>query len=143
MTFDIKNLAQDVVVPAILLWIANYFNSVGLQIAGITLTYVVKACIPVFTVAVCTMQGQSFPLLIYISLIPICFGVALASGSDLDFSITGLSAALVSAIAQTFMNISIKSVRTKTGYTGPQAFMGMCIVWYFVFWFLLVTCFLY
>lgn len=112
-----------------LLWVANYSNSVGLQIAGITLTYVVKACIPVFTVAVCTIQGQKFPLLIYISLIPICFGVALASGSDLDFSVNGLIAALVSAIAQTFMNISIKSVRSSTGYSGPCAFMGMCIIW--------------
>jgi len=117
-------------VPALLLWIANFFNSYSLQFAGITLTYVVKACIPVFTVIICTIQGQKFSLLVYVSLIPICCGVAMASGSDLDFSVLGLSAALISAIAQTFMNISIKSVRSRTSYTGIQAFTGMTIVWY-------------
>ena len=50
-------------------------------------------------------------------------------GSDLDFSLQGLIAALCSAIAQTFMNISIKKVREKTGYSGPKAFLGMSIIW--------------
>lgn len=87
-----------------------------------------KACIPVFTVLVCTAQGQRFPLLIYVSLIPICAGVILASGSDLDFSLAGLMAALTSALAQTFMNISIKGVRNATGYSGSKAFLGMAII---------------
>jgi hypothetical protein len=116
--------------PAALLWSANYFNSYGLQVAGITLTYVVKACIPVFTVVICSFRGQKFPNAVYFSLIPICVGVAIASGSDLDFSFIGLGAALISAISQTAMNIVIKEARLRTGYSGPQAFMGMSIVWY-------------
>ena len=125
---EISSVVKNVTIPAILLWVANYSNSISLKMAGITLTYVVKACIPVFTVMICTLGGQKFPIMIYLSLIPICLGVALASGSDLDFTVYGLVAAFVSAIAQTLMNISIKSVRGKIGYSGLKAFMGMTIV---------------
>ena len=77
---ELPNIMSNIVTPSILLWIANYSNSYALKIAGITLTYIVKACIPVFTVIICTLRGQKFPLMIYISLVPICLGVALASG---------------------------------------------------------------
>lgn len=125
---EVPDVVYNVSVPAVLLWFANYFNSISLNAAGITLTYVVKACIPVFTVLVCTFGGQKFPTVIYASLLPICLGVALASGSDLDFSVYGLAAAFISAMAQTLMNITIKTVRNKTGYSGPKAFLGMTIV---------------
>ena len=74
--------------------------------------------------------------------------MAVASGTDMDFSLAGLSAALISTLAQTFMNISIKKVRASTGmvnthlhlfaflfhlvytigWSGSKAFMGMAIV---------------
>jgi drug/metabolite transporter (DMT)-like permease len=125
---ELPTMCANLFVPAILLWAANYANSISLQLAGITLTYVVKACIPVFTVVSCTLLGQKFPIIIYISLIPICFGVILASGADVNVSTAGLCAATVSALSQTFMNISIKSVREKTGYSGQKSFLGMTIV---------------
>ena len=115
--------------PALFLWMANYFNSCSLQMTGITLTYAVKACIPVFTVLICSVTGQYFPPSIFATLVPICVGVAMASISDLDFNLMGLAAAMISAISQTFLNLSIKTVRQQTGYTGPQAFMGMSIIW--------------
>jgi hypothetical protein len=125
---EIPVLVSEVSQPAILLWLANYSNSIALQSAGITLTYVLKAGIPVFTVLVCSFSGQKFPFLIYVSLVPICVGVGLACMGDLSFSINGFVAGLVSALAQTFMNISIKSVRAKTGYGGMKAFLGMTIL---------------
>lgn len=85
-----KNVAQ----PAIFLFVANYANSIALEKAGITLTYIIKACIPVFTVAICTFQGERYSVLIYTSLLPICVGVALACAGDLDFNLFGLLAAL-------------------------------------------------
>lgn len=121
-------LLDDVFRPAILLWVANCANSVALKAAGVTLTYVVKASIPVFTVLVCALQGQKFSSLTYCSLIPICVGVGLASGSDMYFSYLGLCAALISALAQTFMNLSIKRVRSKKGHSGSKAFLGMAVL---------------
>jgi hypothetical protein len=125
---EIPTLVYEVSQPAVLLWLANYSNSMALQSAGITLTYVLKAGIPVFTVLVCSFSGQKFPLLIYLSLLPICLGVGLACMGDLSFSLTGFLAGLVSALSQTFMNISIKNVRNKTGYSGMKAFLGMTIL---------------
>lgn len=137
---EIPIVVYNVSQPAILLWLANYSNSMALQYAGITLTYVLKAGIPVFTVLVCTLNGQKFPLLIYLSLLPICVGVGLACMGDLNFSLNGLVAGLVSALAQTFMNISIKDVRLKTGYSGMKAFLGMTILSTLItFPFMLVT----
>jgi solute carrier family 35, member E1 len=125
---EVFKVVKDVAVPAALLWVANYANSMALQESGITLTYVIKSGIPVFTVLICTAMGQKFSKMVYISLIPICFGVALACMGDMNFSTMGVTAGLTSTIAQTCLNISIKSVRTKTGYSGMKAFMGMAIV---------------
>ena len=125
----LPRLIGDVAFPAVLLCIANCSNSVALASAGVTLTYVVKACIPVFTVIICRfVYDQRFSTLIYISLIPICAGGAVATGTDLDFKLGGFAAALSSALSQTMMNISIKKVRASTGYSGPTAFLGMAIV---------------
>lgn len=112
-------------VPATFLFLANYSNSISLGIAGITLTYVVKASIPVLTVVMCTMGGARFPIIIYLSLLPICFGIVMATGGDLDFSVVGLLAALFSSLTQASTNITIKDVRKKTNLSGPKAFMGM------------------
>jgi len=127
-TSEIIQISRNVIKPAFFLWLANYFNSVSLQLSGITLTYAVKACIPVFTVLICSATGQFFPPAIFASLVPICMGVAMASISDLDFNLQGLAAAMISAIAQTLLNLSIKKVRQHSGHTGPQAFMGMSII---------------
>ena len=120
---------RNVFLPAMFLWLANYANSCALQACGITLTYIVKACIPVLTVAICALRGQRFPLPIFLSLLPICLGVAVASFSDVAFSLQGFLAALLSAVAQAFLNLSIKEVTARTQYSGPVAFMGMSIIW--------------
>lgn len=91
---DIPIVVKHVSQPAVFLFIANYANSIALAKAGITLTYIIKACIPVFTVIICTVQGQRFSLSLYSSLFPICLGVALACAGDLDFNVQGLMAAL-------------------------------------------------
>jgi hypothetical protein len=125
---NLPHLIKQAALPALFLWLANYFNSVSLKRSGITLTYVMKACIPVFTVMICRFQGMEFPLSIYSSLIPVCFGVILASGSDLDFTFSGFCAALASAISQTLLNITAKNARNKSGYSGRQLFLGMAFL---------------
>jgi drug/metabolite transporter (DMT)-like permease len=81
---DIPVMMKHLGLPAALLFIANYSNSVALAASGITLTYVVKSSIPVITVAICAVRGEeTIQPIIYASLVPICLGVALASGSDI------------------------------------------------------------
>lgn len=77
-------MMRHLCLPAALLFIANYTNSISLAASGITLTYVVKSSIPVITVAICAIRGEeTIQPIIYVSLLPICLGVALASGSDI------------------------------------------------------------
>ena len=81
--FDIPTLFRALFHPALYLWVANYANSISLKMSGITITYIIKALIPAFTVTYFWLFGQRHPRLIYISLIPICVGVALASTGDM------------------------------------------------------------
>lgn len=107
--------------PAVLLLVANLLNSVALQLSGITLCYVCKSGIPVFTVCLMVLQGHRFPPIVYASLMPTVVGVALASASDLDFSLVGLVAALGSALAQTLLNITSKHLLKELQVSGRQA----------------------
>mmetsp|Transcript_19331 Transcript_19331/g.58094 ORF Transcript_19331/g.58094 Transcript_19331/m.58094 type:complete len:335 (+) Transcript_19331:206-1210(+) len=107
--------------PAMLLLVANLLNSVALRLSGITLCYVCKSGIPVFTVCLMSMQGQYFPAIVYASLMPTVLGVALASASDLDFSLAGLVAALGSALSQTLLNITSKRLLKELHVSGRQA----------------------
>ena len=63
----------------LLLFAANYCNSISLSLTGITVTYVVKAAIPVFTVLICALGlGKAYPKAVYASLVPTVLGIALA-----------------------------------------------------------------
>jgi len=111
---------------AVCLFCANLLNSVALVKTGITLTYVVKSAIPVLTVLLCAIQGERFPVSIYLSLIPTVIGVALASASDVSFDPSGLIAAIGSAMAQTLLNVMSKKASEATGVNGFPAFFVMC-----------------
>lgn len=124
----VLSIVKDMAIPAVFLFIANFANSIALEKAGITLTYIVKACIPVFTVIICRCMGEKYSTQIYLSLLPICFGVALACAGDLDFNALGLLGAILSAISQTLMNIIVKSVQKEKEYSGIVSFLGMTIV---------------
>jgi len=67
------------------------------------------------------LQGKRFELIIYLSLAPVVLGVTLASVSDLNFSLTGLTAALGSALAQTLLNITSKRRMEQLGVNGSDA----------------------
>jgi drug/metabolite transporter (DMT)-like permease len=73
---------------AMCLFVANYYNGVALQLSGITLTYVVKATIPVFTVLHASLvQRETFSYKVYLSIVPTVGGVALAAWSDSEVSL--------------------------------------------------------
>mmetsp|Transcript_93844 Transcript_93844/g.265469 ORF Transcript_93844/g.265469 Transcript_93844/m.265469 type:complete len:327 (-) Transcript_93844:33-1013(-) len=128
---ELVRLMWGVRLPAALLLLANFLNSVALRQAGITLCYVCKSGIPVFTMCFMVLQGQRFSPIMYISLLPTVLGVALASASDSDFSLCGLVAALGSALAQTMLNITSKRRLQElrvTGRLGQFLMVSCCLV---------------
>ena len=110
----------------VLLFCANLLNSVSLGFAGITLTYTVKAAIPVFTVALCSLRGTNYSSAVYLSLVPTVAGVALASASDSSFHTLGFLAAVGSCASQTLMNVNGKDLRASRSYvSGFECFFLM------------------
>lgn len=101
----------------------NVANSVALGSVGVTLTYVVKATIPVWTCLYCfVFEGQTFSKKIIFSLLLSCIGVCLASAGDFNFNVLGFSAACVSTLAQFSFNIFGKKCVAACGTTPMQGF---------------------
>mmetsp|Transcript_16489 Transcript_16489/g.45035 ORF Transcript_16489/g.45035 Transcript_16489/m.45035 type:complete len:417 (-) Transcript_16489:169-1419(-) len=117
-------------VPALCLMIANAANSVALLNCGVTLTYVVKALIPVFTALhEVILHGRQFSVLEYASLVPTVVGVSLASAAEgAELSAVGLCAALTSAVAQTALNISSKTAASTSGAKPGEAFYALTVI---------------
>jgi Triose-phosphate Transporter family len=111
-------------VPAVLLFVANYSNSVSLNRIGISLTYTSKCGIPLMTVLLTLLLDGRAALpgpLALVSLVPIATGIALASWSAPTFETAGFVAALLSTTAQSALNVSSKRVMAKTLVSGPVA----------------------
>ncbi|CAJ1376866.1 unnamed protein product [Effrenium voratum] len=115
-------------VPSVLLLVANLLNSMSMLCSGVTLTYVVKSLIPFFTVISCRLRGQRFETSIYLSLVPVCLGVSLASATDVECSLEGILCALGSSLAQTWLNITSKEKIQTLKLSGMEAFTVMATV---------------
>jgi len=118
---------KGLLVPSFCLMGANQFNSMALQLGGPTLPYILKSGIPAFTVAVLFVMGSRFVPGVYASLMPICFGVAIASASDVDFHVVAFSFAFISTASQVALNLSSKKVMGRIGIDSSTAFLAMCM----------------
>lgn len=107
--------------PACFLLGANLFNSISLDHGGITLTYVVKAGIPLVTVIICLFRGQRVSRMMACTLIPTVVGVALSAWADTDFSWDGFIAAWLSTISQSLLNVTSKTSIQSSGLSGQRA----------------------
>ena len=88
----------------------------------------VKASIPVVTVALSLLSGESVSLNIFLTMLPTVFGVGLAASSDSDFTPVGFGFALASTVCQALMNVRTKVVMKRLDVSGSQAqFLMACV----------------
>lgn len=118
-------------IPAIFLFVANYFNSVALKRLGISLTYTSKCAIPLITLVLTViLDGReslpSTPALF--SLLPIAIGIAVASWDHPTFETKGFLAAFVSCSAQSVLNVTSKRAINNLGISGAVAQRAMVTV---------------
>ncbi|GMH48920.1 hypothetical protein TrVE_jg8760 [Triparma verrucosa] len=128
---QLKRTLPSFLLPACCLFLANLFNSYSLSTLGISLTYVTKCSIPIFTLLLSPLLSPSTPppsLLSKLSLLPICLGIALTSYSNSSFTLKGLSYALTSCIMQVSLNILSKKSMKTTQTSGPQCHMNMVTI---------------
>ncbi|KAH7861664.1 hypothetical protein Vadar_029086 [Vaccinium darrowii] len=102
--------------------------TVSLSKVSISFTHIIQSGEPAFSVLVSRfLLGEAFPLAVYLSLLPIIGGCALAAATELNFNLTGFMEA-ISNLAFVFRNIFSKKGMKSVGGTNYYACLSMMSV---------------
>ncbi|KAF5474754.1 hypothetical protein F2P56_006622 [Juglans regia] len=96
--------------------IGHVAATVSMSKVAVSFTHIIKSGEPAFSVLVSRfLLGQMFPVQVYLSLLPIIGGCALAAVTELNFNMTGFMGAMISNLAFVFRNIfSKKGMKGKS-----------------------------
>lgn len=108
---ETKNL-----MPVVFLHLLTHLGAVvSLSAGAVSFTHIVKAAEPAVSAAISAfVLKQYMPLPVYLSLIPVMGGVALASATELSFTWLSFGAAMVSNVASAYRGIVGKSALGKS-----------------------------
>uniref|UniRef100_M4ESJ3 Sugar phosphate transporter domain-containing protein n=1 Tax=Brassica campestris TaxID=3711 RepID=M4ESJ3_BRACM len=89
--------------------VAHTIGHVAATVSYLSFTHIIKSGEPAFSVLVSRLfLGETFPLPVYLSLLPIIGGCALAAVTELNFNMIGFMGAMISNLAFVFRNIFSK-----------------------------------
>ncbi|KAJ7554811.1 hypothetical protein O6H91_05G010300 [Diphasiastrum complanatum] len=89
--------------------IGHVAATVSMSKVAVSFTHIIKSAEPAFSVIIQSLlMGEHFPLPVYLSLVPIIGGCALAAVTELNFNMIGFMGAMISNIAFVFRNIFSK-----------------------------------
>lgn len=121
-----RKLASHVVPLAAIFCLNIILGNISLRWIPVSFMQTVKSLVPAFTVVLQALFFQQFsPKMIYVSLIPVVGGVALASFTEVNFQIIGFAAALVASLTT-----SIQSIVSSMILTGPMRLDSINMVYY-------------
>ncbi|KAK9077552.1 hypothetical protein SSX86_005889 [Deinandra increscens subsp. villosa] len=89
--------------------IGHVAATVSMSKVAVSFTHIIKSGEPAFSVLVSRfILGETFPMAVYLSLVPIIGGCGLAALTELNFNMTGFMGAMISNLAFVFRNIFSK-----------------------------------
>ncbi|KAF5735276.1 xylulose 5-phosphate/phosphate translocator chloroplastic [Tripterygium wilfordii] len=94
--------------PALFHTIGHISACVSFSKVAVSFTPVIKSAEPVFSVVFSSFLGDSYPLSVWLSILPIVFGCSLAAVTEVSFNFQGLWGAMISNVGFVLRNIYSK-----------------------------------
>ncbi|XP_023535973.1 glucose-6-phosphate/phosphate translocator 1, chloroplastic [Cucurbita pepo subsp. pepo] len=109
--------------------IGHVAATVSMSKVAVSFTHIIKSGEPAFSVLVSRfLLGETFPLPVYLSLLPIIGGCALAAVTELNFNMTGFMGAMISNLAFVFRNIFSKKGMKGKSVSGMNYYACLSIL---------------
>jgi solute carrier family 35 protein E1 len=113
--------------------IGHVAATVSMSKVAVSFTHIIKSAEPAFSVLVSRfILGESFPMPVYLSLIPIIGGCALSAATELNFNLTGFNGAMISNLAFVFRNIFSKKGMQGMAIDGLNYYGCLSILSFFL-----------
>lgn len=94
--------------PALFHTIGHISACVSFSKVAVSFTHVIKSSEPVFSVVFSSFLGDTYPLKVWLSILPIVLGCSLAAITEVSFNFQGLWGALISNVGFVLRNIYSK-----------------------------------
>ncbi|VVB14950.1 unnamed protein product [Arabis nemorensis] len=94
--------------PALFHTVGHISACVSFSKVAVSFTHVIKSAEPVFSVIFSSFLGDSYPLAVWLSILPIVMGCSLAAVTEVSFNLGGLSGAMISNVGFVLRNIYSK-----------------------------------
>ncbi|XP_022139538.1 glucose-6-phosphate/phosphate translocator 1, chloroplastic-like [Momordica charantia] len=109
--------------------IGHVAATVSMSKVAVSFTHIIKSGEPAFSVLVSRfLLGETFPLPVYLSLLPIIGGCALAAVTELNFNMIGFMGAMISNLAFVFRNIFSKRGMKGKSVSGMNYYACLSIL---------------
>ncbi|KAJ0243725.1 Xylulose 5-phosphate/phosphate translocator [Hirschfeldia incana] len=94
--------------PALFHTVGHISACVSFSKVAVSFTHVIKSAEPVFSVIFSSFLGDTYPVAVWLSILPIVMGCSLAAVTEVSFNLGGLSGAMISNVGFVLRNIYSK-----------------------------------
>ncbi|KAL2511580.1 Xylulose 5-phosphate/phosphate translocator [Abeliophyllum distichum] len=124
-----KSFVVALLGPALFHTIGHISACVSFSKVAVSFTHVIKSAEPVFSVVFSSFLGDSYPLKVWLSILPIVFGCSLAAVTEVSFNFGGLWGAMISNVGFVLRNIySKKSLQSFKEVDGLNLYGWISII---------------
>ncbi|KAK1407039.1 hypothetical protein QVD17_38649 [Tagetes erecta] len=109
--------------------IGHVAATVSMSKVAVSFTHIIKSGEPAFSVLVSRfILGETFPMSVYLSLLPIIGGCGLSALTELNFNMIGFMGAMISNLAFVFRNIFSKRGMKGTSVSGMNYYACLSLL---------------